>query len=202
MKAFAAEPALRYSGGELMSKVTKRLFSVDDYARMDEAGIFLPGERVELIRGEILVMSPIGPRHQAAVDRGTQTWVELLKGRAIVRAQGPAVLDRFAAPQPDFALLRPRDDFYATKHPAAEDIFLIVEIADSSLEFDRTVKKALYAILKIHEYWIADLQNNRLLAYSDPDEDTYRIFRDFYRGNSLEPLLLPGCRIDVDVFLP
>jgi Uma2 family endonuclease len=185
-----------------MSDTTKRLFSVEDYLRMDEAGIFLPGERVELIRGEILVMSSIGPRHQAAVDRGTQTWIELLKGRAIVRAQGPAVLDRFAAPQPDFALLRPRSDFYATKHPAADDIFLIIEIADTSLEFDCTVKKALYAILKIHEYWIADLQNNRLLAYSDPDEDTFRTFREHHRGSSLAPLLLPGCGIDVDVFLP
>jgi hypothetical protein len=100
-------------------------------------------------------VSSFGPRHQAAVDRGTQTWVELLKGKAIVRAQGPAVLDRFAAPQPDFACFV-LATIFTLRPPAAEDIFLIIEIAESSLEFDRTVKKALYAILKIHEYWIAD----------------------------------------------
>jgi Uma2 family endonuclease len=202
MKDFAAEAALRYSGGELMSKINKRLFSVDEYMRMGDTGILSPVERVELIHGEIIVMSPIGPRHQAAVDRGNQTWVQLLKGRAIVRPQGPAVLDRFAAPQPDFALLRPREDFYAQEHPSAEDIFLLIEVSDSSLEYDTTVKLALYAILKIQEYWVADLKNNRLLAYSDPQGDRYRTVRELHPGDSLAPRLLSGCRISVDAFLP
>ncbi|HEY2381071.1 MAG TPA: Uma2 family endonuclease [Terriglobia bacterium] len=202
MKDFTTETALLYSGGELMSKINKRLFSVDEYMRMAEAGILSPVERVELIQGEILVMSPIGPRHQAVIDRGTQTWVQILGGRAIVRGQGPAVLDRFAAPQPDLALLRPREDFYLHKHPGIDDIFLIIEVSDSSLEYDTTVKQALYAILKIQEYWVADLQNNRLLAYSDPQGDAYRTIREYHRGDSLAPLLLPDCRISVDVFLP
>lgn len=202
LKDLTAETALLYSGGELMSKIVKRLFSVEDFYRMGEAGIFQPGERVELIRGEIVVMSPIGPRHQAAVDRGNQAWVQLLSGRAIVRPQGPAILDRFAAPQPDFALLRTREDFYARKHPGSNDIFLIIEVSDSSFEYDSTVKLALYAILRIQEYWIADLQHDRLLVHLDPQGDTYRTVRELHRGDSVAPRLLPDCRIGVDVFLP
>jgi Uma2 family endonuclease len=170
--------------------------------RMGDAGILSPVERVELIRGEIIVMSPIGPRHQAAVDRGMRAWIQLLNDRAIVRGQGPAVLDRFAAPQPDFALLRPREDFYAKKHPGADDIFLIIEVSDSSLEYDTTVKLSLYAILRIAEYWVADLQHDRLLVYSDPEGDSYRTVRELHRGHSLEPRLLPDCSVSVDVFLP
>lgn len=196
------ETALLYSGREHMSKIVKRLFSVEDFYRMGEAGIFQPGERVELIRGEIVVMSPIGPRHQAAVDRGNQAWVRLLSGRAIVRPQGPAILDRFAAPQPDFALLRPRADFYSRKHPGSSDIFLIIEVSDSSLEYDSTVKLALYAILQIQEYWIVDLQHDRLLVHLDPQGDGYRTARELHRGESIAPSLLPDCSIEVDTFLP
>jgi Uma2 family endonuclease len=185
-----------------MSNIIKRLFSVDEYIRMEDAGILSPVERLELIRGEIIVISPMSPRHQAAVDRGTQTWVELLKGRAILRPQGAVVLDRFAAPQPDFALLRPREDFYSKKHPGADDIFLIIEISDSSLEYDTTVKLALYAILRIAEYWVADQQHERLLVYSDPEGDSYRTVRELQRGESLAPRLLPDYQVSVDVFLP
>src|SRR6185295_2091874 len=102
---------------------------------------------------------------------------------------GTIELDRFSAPQPDFALLRPREDFYVRKHPGAPDIFLIIEVADSSLEYDTTVKLGLYAIMGIHEYWVADLRNNRLLAYTDPAEDSYRSLREFHRGDTVAPQL-------------
>ena len=192
---------MRYSGGELMSKINKRLFSVDEYMRMAEAGILSPTERVELIRGEIVVMSPIGPRHQASVNRGNETLVHLLRGSAIVQPQGPTELDKFAMPQPDFALLRPREDFYIRKHPGVDDIFLLIEVSDSSLEYDTTVKQSLYAILKIQEYWVVDLRNDRLLAYTDPKDDTYQTVRELHRGDSLTPRLLPDCLIRVDAFL-
>src|SRR5947208_2627139 len=114
---------LLYSEGvDMASQIRKRLFTYRDCLRMADAGILAPTERVELIRGEILEMSPIGTRHGAAVDATTRTMVLLAGEDAIVRVQGTVVLDELCAPQPDLVLLKPRDDFYLAKHPGAADI--------------------------------------------------------------------------------
>ena len=185
-----------------MSKIHKRLFTVDEYQRMAETGILLPNERTELINGEILQMSPIGPRHHAAVDRANRAFVMTAGESAIVRTQGGVVLHRFAAPEPDLVLLRPRPDFYASKHAGAADVLLVIEVSDSSLEYDTTSKLNLYAIVGIPEYWVADLQNNRLLVHSDPHEDSYQTMRAFHPREAVAPSLLPACKIDVAIFFP
>jgi len=186
----------------MSANITRKLFTFDDCLRMAETGILSPADRIELVRGEVLVVSPSGPRHAAIIDAVNRTMVRLAGDAAIVRIQSTVVLDRFAAPAPDIALLRPRHDFYAEKHPGSPDILLIIEIADSSLEYDTTVKLGLYAILGIPEYWVADLQNNRLLVYARPEGDTYREMRELHRGNTVAPQLLPDCRISVDLLLP
>ena len=171
---------------------------------MAEVGILRPTERVELIRGEIIRMSPIGPRHGAAVDATARAMVLIAGDSAIVRVQGTVVLDQFFAPQPDLVLLRPRNDFYLEKNPGPSDIILIVEVAESSLEYDTTVKMAAYAIMGIHEYWVADLQNDRVLCYSDSvhGKDFYRTTREFRRGDVLAPELLPDCTLKLELLLP
>ena len=126
----------------------------------------------------------------------------LTLGEAIVRTQGTVVLDPFAAPQPDIALLRHREDFYAQRNPGPQDILLIVEVADASLDYDTTVKLGLYAILKVPEYWVADLQNKRLLVHYNPTGDTYQSVRELHRGAIVAPQLLPTCRVGVDLLLP
>jgi Uma2 family endonuclease len=186
----------------MSANITRKLFTFENCLRMAETGILSPMERLELIGGEILVMSPIGPRHAAAVDAATERMIELGARKAIVRCQTTVVLDTFAAPQPDISLLRRRDNFYADKHPGAADILLIIEVADSSLEYDLTVKLGLYSILGIPEYWVADLQSNRLLVYSNPEGDAYRQMRELHRGESVAPLLLPDCQIPVELLLP
>jgi Uma2 family endonuclease len=186
----------------MSSEIERRLFTVDDCYKMAEVGILSPEERVELIRGEILVMSPAGPRHGTAVDRTSRAMIRLVGDTAIVRTQGTVVLDRFAAPQPDLALLRPKEDGYVDRNPGGADILLIVEMANSSLEYDTTVKLGLYAILGVPEYWVADLQNNRVLIYADPRRETYRTFREVHRGETVAPQLLSDCRIVVDLLLP
>lgn len=169
---------------------------------MVDAGILCEDDRVELIRGEILEMSPIGPRHSAAVLRANNTLLRLVGDRAIVGVQGSIRLDEYDEPQPDIYLLRPKDDFYASGHAGPSDTFLIVEMADSSLEYDQSVKMQLYAETGVPEYWIADIRNDCLIAYSDPQKDGYRTVQTLARGTTLAPRLLPDCPIPVDVLLP
>jgi Uma2 family endonuclease len=186
----------------MATEISRKLFTVEDYHRMLDAGILTKADRVELIRGEVLAMSPIGPPHNGAVIRATNLLVPITANYAIVSAQGAIRLSQYDEPQPDICLLRPREDFYSTRHPGPEDILLIIEIADSSLDFDRTTKANLYAETGIREYWVADIEQNCLWTYSGIHESAYRAVRQLARGQSLSPLLLPECRIPVDAVLP
>jgi Uma2 family endonuclease len=186
----------------MSSQITRKLFTIDDCYKMAEVGILAPDERTELINGEILIMPPPGPRHGFVVDSLTETFVKIAPGKTVVRVQGLVVLHKYAAPMPDIVLLRPRGRAYLEKNPDASDIFLIIEVADSSLEQDTTVKLQLYAIMGVPEYWIADLRNNRLLVYSLPEGDGYQNIQEFRRGDSIAPSLLPDCVIPVDLLLP
>jgi Uma2 family endonuclease len=194
---------LRYSGSaDMATEISKRLFTVHEYHRMVDAGILSEDDRVELIRGEILAMSPIGPRHSAAVLRATQALVRIVGDRAIVGVQGSVRLDEYDEPQPDLYLLRPKADFYASGHAGPAEIFLIIEVADSSLDYDRTIKMRLYAETGVPEYWIADIQTDCVYACSNPEENGYRAIRTVRRGERLTPQLLGDCEIPVDVLLP
>jgi Uma2 family endonuclease len=186
----------------MSSQITKKLFTIDDCYKMAEVGILPPDERHELINGEILVVPAPGPRHGFAVDGLTKAFVGLTQDRAVVRVQGGVVLHKFAAPLPDIVLLKPLGRVYLERNPSAADILLLIEIADSSLEQDLSVKLQLYAITGVPEYWVADLRHNRLLIYSDPSGDSYRRVRELHRGDIVAPLLLPDCPIPVDLLLP
>ncbi len=121
---------------------------------MAAAGILSERDRVELIDGEILAMTPIGPRHNASIGRATRALVTAAGDQAIVLVQGSIRLDRFHEPEPDFALLRPQPDFYASAHAGPGDVLLVVEIAESSLQYDRDVKAGVYADAGVPEYWL------------------------------------------------
>jgi len=181
---------------------TKKLFTVDDYHRMVGAGILSESDRVELIHGEILTMSPIGTRHMAAVDRANRLFVTTLGDSAIVRVGGSVRLDRFNEPQPDIVLLRPRDDFYVSATAGASDIFLIIEVADSSLEYDQGIKASLYAERGVSEYWIVDLKSGVVMTHSGPAGMSFRTVREYRRGDSVAPQLLPTCNVQIASLLP
>ncbi|HEY5618013.1 MAG TPA: Uma2 family endonuclease [Vicinamibacterales bacterium] len=182
-------------------EVIKRRFTADDYQRMGQAGILSSEDRVELIDGDVVAMTPIGPRHSACIDRANRALVTLLGDRAIVRVQSSVRLDRYNEPEPDVVLLRPQADFYASRLPGPADILLIIEVAESSLGYDREVKAPLYAGSGVQEYWIVDLNTNQLVCCSDPADGAYRTLRHHRRGESLTPVELPGCSIGVNDLL-
>jgi Uma2 family endonuclease len=203
LTALETDRQLRYPGGDFMSiETSKRRFTVHDYHKMVDAGILTEDDRVELIHGEILAMSPIGPRHSAAVLRANQALVKLVAGAAIVGVQGSIRLDEYDEPQPDIYLLRSKEDFYASGHAGPPDIFLIIEMADSSLEYDQGLKLRLYAETGVPEYWVADIRNDGLITYSDLFKNAYSTVRQFGRGDTVRPHLLSDCLIPVDVLLP
>lgn len=124
-------------------QVLRRRFTVDEYYRLAEAGILHEDDRVELIEGEVVEMAPIGSKHASQVDRLAQHFFALLGERSTVRVQSPVHLDEHSEPQPDVTLLRPRPDFYASAHPGPQDIMLVVEVAETSAEYDHR-QKSLY----------------------------------------------------------
>lgn len=181
--------------------VEKRRFTVDEYQRMGVAGILTGRDRVELIEGDVVAMTPIGPAHAAAVDRVAHALMRNAGPRAVVRVQGPIRLDGFTEPQPDVALLRAREDGYRTRHPEPADVLLVVEIAETSLRYDREVKASLYARHAIVEYWLLDLAGDTLSRHTQPEDGTYRDIRVLERGATVSVQFMAGCTMPVGELL-
>ena len=153
--------------------VPRHRLTVADYHRLGEAGILGQDDRVELLEGQLIDMSPIGPRHALAVDALTELLVSGVSGRAVVRVQNPITLDSGSEPQPDVAVVRRRWSGYPRAHPGPGDILLLIEVADTSLELDLGAKRAIYARAGIGEFWIVDLTTDTVLVHRDPDGDGY-----------------------------
>jgi Uma2 family endonuclease len=181
--------------------LNRRLFTVEEYYRMAEAGIISKDERVELIEGEVVAMAAIGSRHAACGDRLNCLLSQRVGGRASVRVQNPIRLDQFSEPQPDIALLRPRADFYAFAHPRPADVFLAVEVADTSVGFDRDVKSPLYARAGIPEAWLVDLTGDYIMVYRKPTVQVYQDAQRLQRGQSLFPEAFPDLLLAVEDIL-
>jgi Uma2 family endonuclease len=186
-----------------MSVVLKtRRFTVDEYHRMGEAGILSEDDRVELLAGEIVEMSPIGPLHAGTVDRLTALFSSRLGNRVIVRVQNPLQLRaEDSEPQPDMTLLRPRADFYTRAHPEAEDVYLVIEVADTSLEKDRRIKLPIYARAGILEAWLLDVEAQRLEVHRSPTSTGYQEVRVLQRGEAVALQAFPDLDLTVDHLL-
>jgi len=176
-------------------------FTVDDYYRMAEIGILDADERVELLRGEVVVMTPIGPPHGGCVLRLNRLFGRVAAISAIVGIQTSIVIGDHSEPQPDLVLARPRPDFYSESHPRPADVLLLVEVADTSLEKDRQVKLPLYAEAGIVEVWIVDVNANVVEVCRDPSGDEYRDVRRCKPGDAITLLALPEVTVQVSEFL-
>jgi Uma2 family endonuclease len=173
----------------------RRLFTIEEYERMAEAGILKDDDRVELIEGQIVEMSPIGTVHMAVVVNLTHILVKLVGEQARVWVQGPLRLPPRSLPQPDVAVLRPRS--YMRVAATMEDAHLVIEVADTSLKYDSRNKLSLYARAGILEYWVVDCNAEAVNVYHTPIGDRYAEHRVVGRGGAIE-LLGFGAAVSVD----
>lgn len=175
----------------------RRLFTVSEYYAMANAGVLADGERVELIDGEIMAMSPIGDEHSASVGVAAHLLVPATSGRANVRIQDHLRLDERNQPEPDIALVKWRGDFYRRRAPGAGDVLLLIEVSDSSLSYDRNVKLPLYARFLIPEVWLANIRARVVEAHSEPMGGKYATARVYRPGETISPAALPDIALPV-----
>lgn len=190
-------------GGEMTLTMTRRRFSVKEYYKMADAGIFCEDDRVELIYGEIVQMAAIGSYHAGCVNYLNTAFSLACRERAVISVQNPLRLNEESEPQPDIVLLRPREDFYTRSHPGPEDVLLVIEVSHSTVEYDRDVKAPLYAQALIPELWLTNLEDGYINAYTEPNAETrsYGKVRRFSSGERIAPLLLPDATLSVDRIL-
>ena len=169
---------------------------------MAEVGILRPEERVELIEGEIIVMAPIGPGHAGSVDFTADFITRRLDERFLVRSQNPLHLGDGSQPHPDIAIILRRRESYFTAHPSPADVLLVIEVADSSLEYDREVKAHLYGRAGVPETWVKNLPEDCIERFTEPGPDGYAEHSVHRRGETLTPVSLPDLELPVDALLP
>lgn len=181
----------------LSEPLIRHKLSVTDYYRMGEAGILHEDDRIELIEGELIDMAPIGSNHAGIVNQLTWLLSSLAGRYALVSPQNPLLLSGHTVPQPDILLLKPRPDFYKTALPEPADVLLLIEVADSSISYDRKTKLPLYARHGIPEVWLVDLNAKQVERYSQPTETGYGLQETFDSQQTLTSFMMPKINIDL-----
>lgn len=176
-------------------------FTVDEFHRMGEAGILHEDDRVELLDGRIVQMTPIGPDHGSCVNRLTALFAPLAGAKATLSVQNPVVLTTYDQPQPDFAVLRYRADGYKNAHPRGDDVMLVIEVGDTSADSDRQNKIPRYARAGIPEAWLVNVRADGIEVYRNPADGRYTDVTTASRGATLTPVALPGVELSVDEIL-
>ena len=179
---------------------TRRRFTVEEYCAMAEAGILAEEERIELLDGEIIVMPPIGPPHESGTDQLNRQLTYLLYDRALVRVQNSLRLNDYGLPEPDIAVVRFRDDYHRNR-PTPADVLLVIEIADTSLRYDRELKLPRYAAAGIPEVWIANVSARQVEAFHDPVDGVYQSSRTVPADGRISPRAFPDVVLTVGDFL-
>lgn len=183
---------------QVEARVTRRRFTVQEYHGMAEAGILHEDDRVELMGGEIVEMSPIGGRHAKCVTELLRALTALVGEGVRVSPQNPVKLDEYWEPQPDVAVLRASERYMVGELPEPEDVLLLIEVSDTTLAYDRDIKLPLYARFGIPEAWIVDLTSGTIERHTEPSEGGYDLVRRARRGASVESEALPGLSVPVD----
>lgn len=169
-----------------MALATAKRYTLDEFHQLITVGFFAENNQLELVHGEVFEKMTKGKRHAACSQKLLQHLSALIAGQAELRCQDPISLPPDSEPEPDFVVVKPREDGYFSAHPGSEDILLLIEVSDSSLEYDRTIKLALYAEAQIQHYWIVNLVDACLERYSQPYVD-----RQGHFGYALKQISLP-----------
>ncbi len=183
---------------ELAADLAPRTYTVAEYNAMAQAGIFAPDERVELLDGQVIPMPPMGAAHRTAMRRIQARMHEAFGRRATIATQLPLVISERSEPEPDFAILRPRDDVYASGEPAIADVYAVVEVCESSSTRDRVKKYQLYSQARIPEYWIVGLRGGSIDVFREPHDPGYAISASYVRGQTASFAALPDVTFAVE----
>lgn len=184
-----------------MAEPLRRLFTTSEYYTMRDAGILREGGRFELIEGEIWEMAPFRSPHSGCVARMDRLLQRALRDDVIISVQNPLHLNDFSEPEPDLQVLRFRPDFYSEAHPMPDDVLFVVEVADSSLEYDRKAKIPLYSRHGLPEVWLVNLREDVLEIYRRPTPQGYAEVRQLRRGKTLSSQAFPDLKVTVDDIL-
>ncbi|OCR00457.1 hypothetical protein BCD67_25795, partial [Oscillatoriales cyanobacterium USR001] len=171
----------------LVTKQLRKQFTVDEYYKLGELGMLGDG-RTELIDGDIVYMAPMGSRHAGCIGRLLKIFFKVLDDRASILSQTPVRLNGRLEPQPDVSILKPRADNYSESHPKTEDIYLLIEVADTTIDDDRNIKSVLYGRAGIIELWIVDIGDELVEVYRNPSVNGYESIQQFRRGETISPL--------------
>jgi len=182
----------------MTTQTLRRQFTVRDYARMRETGILTEDDRVELLDGEIYQMSPPGPLHIAIVNRLNKLLMGQVGDNAILSIQNAIQLNDYSEPQPDVALLHPRDDYYEQAQARPDDILLMIEVVDTALGYDRDQKLPRYAASNIAEVWIIDVDQHMVEQYFQPLQGQYTQLTKILFGNTLQSKTMPQIQLTTD----
>jgi Uma2 family endonuclease len=179
------------------AEVIKKRFNVEEYHRMAEAGILRPQDRVELIDGEVIQMSPAGHRHRVRLLRAATLLGRGFGDRALISCQTDLKLNAWTEPQPDISILKPRADFYAGQDWTVEDVLFVMEISDTSLRYDRQVKVPLFAAAGVSEVWIEDAKNDILYVYRDFRNGAYAVLQELHRPDAVSASAFADIRFSI-----
>jgi len=186
---------------EKVSSVTPKRFRVEDFRKMTEVGILPEESGWEIIDGYLIDKMGIGSKHASVVRRLGKILERKIGDETQVSVQNPIHIDEYNEPEPDIALLTPRKDFYAESHPTPQDVLLLVEVSDSTVEYDREIKKTLYVQAEILEFWLVNLQDNTVESYSQPKNGNYRLARILEKGETIKSDSVENLVLQVDEIL-
>jgi Uma2 family endonuclease len=183
-----------------ISPVNLRLITTTDYHRMADAGILAADEQVELLAGQIIEKMPKGPAHSALCKRLEKLLEHRLGDRVLVRLQDPIQLSPYSEPEPDLAIVHPEPSFYAQAHPTSDQIYWLIEVADTTIDRDLGVKANLYAAAGIADYWVFNITQQQLHIFRDPEANGYQRQLILQGQQSLSPLAFPDCSLTVQEY--
>ncbi len=175
----------------------RKIFTVRDYHKMIDAGVFVGNSDYELIEGEIVKKMPQGKLHIASINRLNMFFAPRLAGEAIVSIQNAVVIGDISEPEPDVTLLRFQEDFYASGKAEAKDVLLLIEVSDSTVKYDRDVKMRIYAEAEIAEVWLVNLPRQILEVHLEPENGKYKLVKKYEKNESVAPSLLPDIKLKI-----